>query len=167
MAHNVICKYCGKTFDADKEEYKKEANRYVHLKCWNDKQNESGYRIQIHDLMRQLLQDGYSKYKIDKQIKQFVDDGKTISGIYKTLDYWYNIKKADTSKANGGIGIVPFVYQEARNYWKEQAKNQENFQKVEHQTAEEAKELFSSPKIYKRKKVPIRKPTKVTYFELD
>lgn len=165
--HNVICKYCGKTFDSDKEEFIKEGPRYIHKKCYNNKQNEEGYRIKIHDFMRQLLQDSYSKYKIDKQIKEFVADGKSISGIYKTLNYWYNIKKADTSKANGGIGIVPYVYSDAKKYYKEQVKNKENFQKVESKIAEDAKELFSSPKIYKRKKVPIKKPTKVTYFELD
>ncbi len=165
--HNVICKYCGKTFDADKEEYQKEGPRYIHKKCYNNKMNESGYVIKIHELMKQLLQDGYSKHKIDKQIKQFTEEGKSISGIYKTLDYWYNIKQSDTSKANGGIGIVPYVYSEAKSYHRQQAKNKEQFQKVNEDTAKKAKELFTSTFSHKCERFPIRKPTKVTYFELD
>jgi hypothetical protein len=35
----------------------------------------------------------------------------TYSGILNTLKYWYEIKKNDTSKSNGALGIVPYVYQ--------------------------------------------------------
>ena len=41
----------------------------------------------------------------------------TYSGIYKTLQYWYEIKNNDISKANGGIGIVPYVYDQAKQYF--------------------------------------------------
>ena len=43
--------------------------------------------------------------------------------------YFYEIKKNDTSKANGGIGIIPYVYNDAFNYyyaiWEAQQKNTE------------------------------------------
>ena len=38
--------------------------------------------------------------------------------MLKTLEWWYEIKKNPIDKANGGIGIIPFVYQEAYNYYK-------------------------------------------------
>ena len=53
----------------------------------------------------------------------------TYSGIQKALYYHYEIKGGDKSKANGGIGIVPYVYKDAYNYhynlWLAQQKNKD------------------------------------------
>ena len=35
-----------------------------------------------------------------------------------TLRYFYDVKKGDKEKANGGIGIIPFIYKDAENYWR-------------------------------------------------
>lgn len=56
--------------------------------------------------------------RIKKQIKQFVEEYKcSYSGIKKTLIYFFEIKKNSIEKSNGGIGIVPYVYQEAAQYY--------------------------------------------------
>lgn len=114
--HVVICKYCKESFDTEQEEYKKESNRYAHLKCWEEQQKKVEYTEKIHKKMRDLLGEGYSRNKVDRQIKEYLDEGKTASGIFHTLEYWYDVKKADPSKAYGGIGIVPHIYLEARTY---------------------------------------------------
>ena len=44
------------------------------------------------------------------------DYNYTYNGIYLTLKYWYEVKHNDITKANGGIGIVPYVYNTAYNY---------------------------------------------------
>ena len=44
----------------------------------------------------------------------------TNKGILFTLKYFYDIKHNDWDKGHGGIGIVPYVYQEACSYWVEQ-----------------------------------------------
>jgi hypothetical protein len=41
----------------------------------------------------------------------------TYSGIKRTLEYFYEVKKNSIEKANGGIGIVPWVYEEAKRYY--------------------------------------------------
>lgn len=41
----------------------------------------------------------------------------TFSGIKRTLQYFYEIKSNPIEKSNGGIGIVPWVYEEARQYF--------------------------------------------------
>jgi hypothetical protein len=45
----------------------------------------------------------------------------------KALIYHFEVKKGDIKQANGGIGIVPYVYEQARNYyyqiWLAQQKN--------------------------------------------
>ena len=37
--------------------------------------------------------------------------------MLKTLIYWYEVKGNSTEKANGGIGIIPFVYKQACDYY--------------------------------------------------
>ena len=37
--------------------------------------------------------------------------------MLKTLIYWYEIKGNSTEKANGGIGIIPYVYKDASEYY--------------------------------------------------
>ena len=68
--------------------------------------------------------------RVKAQIKKFVEDyNYTYSGIMKALQYHYEIKGGDKSKANGGIGIVPYVYQQAYEYhyklWLAQQKNKD------------------------------------------
>ena len=41
----------------------------------------------------------------------------TYSGMLKALVYFYEVKGHDKNKANGGIGIIPFIYKEAYNYY--------------------------------------------------
>ena len=57
--------------------------------------------------------------RITLQIKKYMQDQPeyTYSGIRRTLEYFYDIKKNDISKANGNIGIVPWIYEEAKRYY--------------------------------------------------
>ena len=45
------------------------------------------------------------------------------------LKYFYEVKKNNTDKSNGSIGIIPWVYEEAINYYKTIASKQENLVK--------------------------------------
>ena len=68
--------------------------------------------------------------KINKQIKEYVEKyNYTYSGIMATLKYAFETKHNDIEKANGGIGIVPYLYQEAWKYnyelWKANNKNEQ------------------------------------------
>lgn len=57
--------------------------------------------------------------KITLQIKKYIQDHPeyTYSGIKRTLEYFYEIKKNPIEKARGGIGIVPWIYEEAKRYY--------------------------------------------------
>ena len=60
----------------------------------------------------------YVSPRIKKQINQYVNDYNfTYSGILKALKYFYEIQEHGIEKANDGIGIVPFVYKAAYNYY--------------------------------------------------
>ena len=41
----------------------------------------------------------------------------TYCGMLKALVYFYEVKGHDKNKANGGIGIIPFIYKDAYNYY--------------------------------------------------
>lgn len=77
-----------------------------------------------------LFKMSYVDARIRKQINQYVNEYHyTYSGIRKALIYHFEIKGGSVEKANGGIGIVPYVYQNAYNYylalWQAQQKNQD------------------------------------------
>ena len=56
-----------------------------------------------------------------------MDQYFTYSGILKSLVYFYEVKQNPVEKSNDGIGIVPWVYKQAFNYyyaiWLAQQKN--------------------------------------------
>lgn len=119
--HLVKCFYCGKTFDAAQEPYTKpRANRYAHAACdqqanANKTQEEKDYEALV-EYIKQLF--GTPNPRVWKQLKEFKDVyNYTYSGMLKTLIWWFEIKHADIEKANGGIGIIPYVYDQALQYY--------------------------------------------------
>jgi hypothetical protein len=65
-----------------------------------------------------LFNDTYINARIRKQINIYIEEYKfTYSGILKALIYFFEIKGNSIEKANGGIGIVPYVYKDAYNYY--------------------------------------------------
>lgn len=154
MAHYVICSVCGKRFDRDKEQaVKSSARRYAHQKCCP--QGEIVPLPQVdEDLLKltqyieKLLGNNYNRARVKQQLKSFTEEYKySYSGILKSLIYFYEVKGNSIDKANGGIGIVPFIYQDAFNYyyslWQAQSINQ-------------TKHINAIPKI---KEVVIKVPT--------
>jgi hypothetical protein len=72
----------------------------------------------------------YIDARIRKQIKTYIEEHNyTYSGIKKALIYFYEVKGNSIEKANGGIGIVPFIYKDAFNYyyalWQAQQQNKD------------------------------------------
>ena len=132
----VKCLYCGESFYREDEEFIIVGRRYAHKKCGE-------YGDKIHALMKELLQEKYSPMKINKQMTTFYQEGYTIDSIYETLIYWYKIKKSDASKANGGIGIFPYVYPEFLQYKMQQdkIKNTNKNKKLNHYINIDEKEV--------------------------
>lgn len=56
------------------------------------------------------------------QMQKFKSQGMPYRGQLLTLKYFYEIKKNTTEKSNGSIGIIPFIYADARLYYEKQAK---------------------------------------------
>lgn len=133
--HKVKCIYCGVTFDRDKLPFiQVSQRRYAHQECSlteeQKKNKEEQDKIDLDNYIMQLFKIDYVDARIRKQIKQYREEyNYTYSGIRKALVYFYEVKGNPIEKANGGIGIVPYVYQNAYNYylalWQAQQKNQD------------------------------------------
>lgn len=132
--HIVKCAICGKQFDANIIPYIKCHNdrRYAHAVCakeHNEKlKKEEQDKANLEEYIKLLLNIETLDARIRKQINQYINEYEySYSGIQKALIYFYEVKKNDIGKANGGIGIVPYVYREAYEYyytlWQAQQKN--------------------------------------------
>ena len=125
MSHYVKCPKCEETFDRDIiQAVRINGRRYGHAKCYPDNNNfvplvekKISEEQKIKNYAKSILKEQYVAARVNKQIKDFLAEGYTASGILKTLIYWYEIKHNDISKAMGGIGIVPYVYKQALDYY--------------------------------------------------
>jgi len=128
MAHYCICTKCGKRFDRDVvQAVRTGARRYAHAKCDPDntdfvplviKETDDPDYIKLMDYIKKLFGDTANYAQIKRQLKIYINDNKySYSGIMKSLVYFYEIKGNSIEKANGALGIVPFVYQDAFNYY--------------------------------------------------
>lgn len=122
----VKCTVCGDRFDRDKvQAVKVGARRYAHYRCMPEgelaplevKEIDSDL-VALKDYIKELLKDDYVEARVNKQIKDFQQEyGYTYSGMLKSLIYFYEVKNNPIDKSNGSIGIVPFVYKDAYNYY--------------------------------------------------
>ena len=75
-------------------------------------------KVQLNNYINELFKDQANWAMIKKQIKTYTNDMKySYSGILKSLIYFYEVKNNPIDKSNGSIGIVPFVYKDAYNYY--------------------------------------------------
>ena len=124
MAKRLLkCYYCGQTFDANKEPFVQvTSRRYAHEACALGaeaaKTKEQKDKEELENYIKQLFGISSISAKIRKQIETYHKENNfTYSGIHKTLIYFFDIRGNSIEKANGGIGIVPYVYEDARKYW--------------------------------------------------
>ena len=126
MAHMCICPACGQKFDRDKiQAVKVGARRYGHASCYPDNKDFVPLEIKEEDKDLTALKDYISKKYgakanwplINKQIKDFQSKGFTLSGILKSLVWFYDVKRNSVENSNGGIGICEYCYQDAYNYY--------------------------------------------------
>lgn len=151
----VKCPYCGRLFYREDVDFVQIGRRYAHRECYEN-------ATKIHDLMQHLLGETYSRTKIESQIKSMVEkEGYSLLAIYNTLIYWYEIKKASIEKANGGIGIVPYIYPEYIKY----VQQQENIALIN--KGKNIKDFIKEEKIVIGKAQPITRPRHVKFYDLN
>jgi hypothetical protein len=159
--HIVKCAICGMSFDANVEPFVKvSSRRYAHQKCSENKEENLSQiekdKEALDQYIMKLFNITYIDPRVRKQIKQYIEEYHyTYSGVLKALIYHYEIKGGDIDKANGALGIVPYVYQKAYNYyyslWEAQQKNKEKI--IEYYVPKVKELIIPAPerKVKKRK----------------
>lgn len=119
----VKCPYCSKYFHREAEEYVQiNKTRYAHKACYDRHNAELSQEERDKQVLENYIKQLFKIETISAKIKKQMDDyhnekGYTYSGMYKTLLYFYGVKGNSIEKARGGIGIIPYVYEDARNYY--------------------------------------------------
>lgn len=116
------CPVCGQQFYREDTPFLKIKNRYYHKSCYEAQENEKTEEEKERDLLIEYIKKLFNidviTPKINKQIKDLLNQNYSYKGIRKTLEYWFDIKGNSIDRANGGIGIVPYKYEQALTYWK-------------------------------------------------
>ena len=117
------CFYCNEQFDRNQEEWVAvNARRYAHKKCYdkiqaNKTQEEKDYEALL-SYVKKIF--GYSTIpsKVSRQITDYKKEYNfSYSGMLKALLWWFEVKKNSVEAANGGIGILPYIYNDAKTYY--------------------------------------------------
>ncbi len=124
MAAKIVkCKYCGIQFDRNSEPFEEVGGRrYAHKACAEKHQaaipqDEQDYQA-LESYIKKLFNEKNLNAKIRKQIKDFKQEyGYSFSGMLKTLYWWYEIKGHSIDQSQGGIGIIPFIYDDALKFY--------------------------------------------------
>ena len=95
--------------------------------------------------------------KLNTQVKTFKEQyNYTYSGMYKALKYFYEIKGNDIKKANGGIGIIPYIYKQAQDYflalWEAQQKNESKIEVIQSYVPQVKEIRIKRPQLKPRRK---------------
>lgn len=127
--HKVICYVCGQTFDRDKvQAVKVNGRRYAHAACCPENTDLVPMTAaapanpdleKLKSYISSLFGESCNWPLTMKYIKKYTEeDGYSYSGILKSLVYFYEVKGNPVSKKDrNSIGIVPFVYKDAYNYY--------------------------------------------------
>lgn len=145
MARKTVCPICKQSFDRDLEEFVFYKKRYYHKACFDTIDKDVRDREELEEYIRQVYNIEKMTPLINKQIKEFHEQGMSYSGIYKTLYYFYTIKNQKLGKAKG-IGIVEYTYEEARNYFKEMFDIEQNNANIDKPVLEKVKIIIAAPK---------------------
>ena len=122
----VKCYFCDQYFNWEKEPFKKIGRRYAHATCYEKNYDEDlDYKEKIYEVVKTYLHD-YNYAVIERQRKSYNTKGISNKEIYLTLLYYYEVLKKSPEAAQGRIGIVPYIIDDARAYYEQKNKAQKN-----------------------------------------
>lgn len=129
MARLVKCPYCEKQLS--KEEAFEHKKKYYHEKCFNEWQQEKEHRQQLIDYICKLYRIEVPTGMILKQIKDFQTDYKyKLKGMELALRYFHETL-GNPVQQGSGIGIIPFVYEDAKRHYIMKMKVEESLKQNE------------------------------------
>jgi hypothetical protein len=129
MARLVKCPYCEKQLS--KEEAVEHKKKYYHPQCFETWQKQKEHRQELIDYICKLFRSDAPTGMMLKQIKDFQADYKyTLKGMELALRYFHETL-GNSVQQGSGIGIIPFVYEDAKNHYIKQMKIADSLQNLE------------------------------------
>ena len=125
MARLVKCLYCGEQFNRDDpqiEWVKPNERRYAHKTCADQRSieqtQEEKDQLELYKYISQLFGSGYDYPRTKRMVEKYKKEyDYTYSGMMKSLKWFYEIKGNNIEKANNSIGIIPYIYNDALQYY--------------------------------------------------
>lgn len=159
------CRVCKQQIDKSKNDWiMPSKNYYYHRKCYEEwKQsnhaNDEEYRGLIYSYLAHDLKVEYKYWMCEQQMNKMIKEGRTLKGILFSLKYFYGIRHGDWLKGHGGLGIVPFIYDEAAQYWINREQRESGIvagiERQIREHAEQHKKIVVQPKVKKEKKIDL------------
>ena len=120
----VKCLFCEERFDREKEPCVKIGRRYAHKKCAEQEDpklvNDEQEKEQFYQIVKSIFGPHYNFVLINKQAKEYIKQYHyTWSGMAACLHWFYNINHNNPDDGNGGIGIIPYIYEQVKEYYKQ------------------------------------------------
>lgn len=146
--NSVNCYYCGGKVLSSKVVNKNGKN--FHENCVKEYQD----RTLLFDYCCTLWGLQSTGPLINNQSKRFREQGYSYKGMLYSLKYFYEIRKNDKNKYKANIGIIPYVYKEAEQYYLNLAKQK---REIAQQGIEQQNQTHEVVKVKKQttKKTPL------------
>ena len=154
MAREVICQYCkSQSNKVDKDVAIRVDEKNFHPECavlYAD-------RKQLYGIICRIFKLKAPGPRNNAYISKFLGQGMTYKGMSKALVYFYEVKKNSIAKSDNGVGIIPWVYEEANKYYerkekmekelKEAIEYSKNHQEVKQETRKVKMPEVTGPKV--------------------
>lgn len=125
----MLCSFCHK--EISDTNYIKQGKKRYHKQCFDELQNEaetkdkqkagelkSDEKRLLDQYIMQLYHIDKIPFMIERQIEEYVEKYNfSYSGIQKSLYYFYEIQKHNFDITKKTIGIVPYIYDETKQYF--------------------------------------------------
>lgn len=162
----VVCQYCkSQTNKVDKDKAVIIDKKNFHPNCVQNYLD----RKELVETICRIFNFKAPGPRNNAYISKFHNEGMTFKGMTLSLVYFYEIKKNSITKANNGIGIIPYVYEEARDYYIEQRKAEKKSEEIVKNIRENKEQNVPKTrkvKIEKIERKPLIAPLPlVNYFE--
>lgn len=106
------CPHCNNEVKEEDAIYNTKTKRYYHEFCYNELLD----RKKLSDYVCELFNYKKPSVRIYQQMSSYYGQGVSYADMLLALKYFYEVKKGDINKSQGGIGIIPYVLEEAKEF---------------------------------------------------
>jgi hypothetical protein len=130
MPRQIKCQYCNKKFDKIEGNYEKVNTKYYHKECFIKWQQENQDRQELYDYIKEIFHITFPTGFMLRQIKEYKEvRGYTYKGMTLALKYFFEIQKNNPKVQS--LGIIPYIYDQAKKYWRDIKIKQKQMEKDE------------------------------------